>query len=182
MSNVIFVSLLLLLTLTTSYVLYFTKGHLVGKFVLVAALFVFASAIYYSFESYKGWPTEEKVISGQLVWAQVREPEAIYIWVNDDVKPPNNWFEENLRYVPPNRVVPRAYKLPFSKDTAKEYMDAINAIKNGDYVRIEYGVERDEYNAAGNGKRQLEGDTSSTIRIIELQDILKKNPDPLLEE
>lgn len=176
MSNMFFVVTLLILTLTISYVLFYARGRMFGKIAVLAVFFALSSGIYYAFDSYKGWPTDESVISGRLAWVEIVEPEAIYIWVYDDVKERNNIFEKYLNYVPPGRHVPHSYVLPYSDGSAEEYSNAKEELLRGSLVRIEpdSNEDRQEFRFDDRGGPKDESGYGPQLKIIPMEDFFNK--------
>lgn len=181
------VFLLIILAILYITQLYFNKSFTV-KLLTVTYLFFVASAMYFSLDTYKGWPTNEKVKEGILTFVIIDEPTevsegAIYIWVrNSEVK--FFWYQW-LGYSPKDE--PRSFVLPYTKQTAKKFREAKKNLEEGKFVLLEEGKEpenetasnKSEGEADGNGKNsnmnEYEDDYKVPhLKIIEPRDLLKK--------
>lgn len=105
-------------------------------------LFVVASLVYFSFETYKGWPTTEKAVSGEVISIYVveprgKEPGAIYFWIlsPDD----EDTFIEDLYTYEPKAMhnPPRAHYTPYTKQKAAKFREAQQALESGMIVMME---------------------------------------------
>lgn len=181
------VFLLIILAILYITQLYFNKNFLL-KLLTVTYLFFVASAMYFSLDTYKGWPTSEKVKEGVLVFVIVDEPTevsegAIYIWVRDsEVK--FFWYQW-IGYTPKDE--PRSFILPYTKQTAKTFREAKKKIEEGKFVLLEEESEpsnelngsESEGEADGNGKNGNMNDYDEDykvphLKIVEPEELLKK--------
>jgi hypothetical protein len=113
------------------------------KLILITYLFFVSSAIYFSFATYKGWPADDTVNKGTIVYGMVEEPTeiskgAIYLWVVPK-REELNWFQKIYTYYE-NTKAPRAYRLPYKDKLAGAVNRAIQQINEGMIVEID-GLE-----------------------------------------
>lgn len=115
----------------------------VRKCVVVVGLFVAASAVYFSFESYKGWPSDQRrPDTVTLLWVEIYEPKGsdpghIVIMVRSDstsIREESGIFD----YVPLYDA-PRLYEVPYDREAATFYSKAQEAIMGGNVVTLENG-------------------------------------------
>ncbi len=145
--------------------LYCIVGQLVLKAAAVGAYFFLASSVYFSVDSFKGWPSVETIREEvQVVWIDVDERDtvdesSIYVWTrkkpNDD---PRVWYDPRhaLEYFGELRE-PRAYRMPFTKEGAKFAKRAQRAIASGQKVMLE-GEPEAGSSVPGAGKKAVRGD------------------------
>lgn len=109
--------------------------------VLITYTFVVASLVYFSFETYKGWPSRDLVTKGNLISVYIVDPRGsekggIYFWVEEERE--LTWLENLYVYVPSDMdTPPRAHYLPYSKPAAKKFQQAQQALESGMTVKIE---------------------------------------------
>jgi hypothetical protein len=105
------------------------------KFLVVAYLAVLASAIYFTYEGVKGWPTDDTaVVKGILSSVVIVNPSdmsegAIYISLFPTL--PSEWYEYQY-----HRKAPRTFYIKYTNDRAAEFEKAKDALKEGKEVRI----------------------------------------------
>lgn len=160
------------------------------KVAIITSTFVVASLVYFSFETYKGWPTREEAKTGQIIAISIVEPRgripgAIYFWLVDDGAE-MTWREKLYTYKSDLPDAPRAFWIPYSKDAAKKFGEAQDALEQGMVVTVE-GQESDGKssngegtgtgNAAGEGKA---GD--SRIKDYEVPRLNIEPPDKILKK
>jgi hypothetical protein len=185
MSSVFLITYFLVFTFVASLALYFSKAHLL-KFLLVGLLFYITGAIYFSFESYKGWPTSEDFTKVQVMWTDSVQPSkkgaddgAIYVWgyeVNDERKD-IPWYT----YSPPVRA-PRAYVFPWTEEFEQKTKEAKEKIKGGSIVIMEeseQGVPGEEEGTEAKGGALSMGSAKEykppTLRIYAPQEAFSKD-------
>lgn len=129
------------------------KRSLVIRLSTITYAFIVASLVYFSFETYKGWPTTEDPIKGKLVSVHIvdprgRTPGAIYYWVTGDRD--LSALEELYTYEPDElESPPRAHYVPYSKKTADMFREAQQALEDGMTVQIESMGDPNEESASG---------------------------------
>ncbi len=105
------------------------------KFLVVAYLTVLASAIYFTYEGVKGWPTDDdRVVKGILSAVVIVNPSdksegAIYISLFPTV--PAEWYEYQY-----HREAPRTFYIKYTNDRAAAFEKAKQAMIEGKEVRI----------------------------------------------
>jgi hypothetical protein len=109
-------------------------------------IFVIASVVYFSFETYKGWATADRPTKGQLISVYIvdprgKNPGAIYFWVMS--RQELDLLEKLYTYVPGEQAMPRAHSLPYSKRAADKFREAQQALEDGMMVTLE-NMERVE--------------------------------------
>jgi hypothetical protein len=151
---------LLILTLLYVLQLYFSKSILV-KLVLITYMFVLSSLVYFSFETYKGWPTIQAAKTGYIVSVYMEEPTSeskggIYFWVVDDTANKLTLWQKLTHYQFYPQPAPRAYYLPHTDKNAKLFSEVKKQLDQGMIVQID-GTE-----TTSNGQ----GDESNTDSSI----------------
>lgn len=119
------------------------------KVLSLSILFVIASLTYFSFETYKGWPTKERVGKGYVLDIEVADPNpalnfpgAIYVYVLPEKKI-LNWYQRIITYQFDYDSAPRSYYIPYSKQSARKYSEAQKKLKDGYVVEIDGDKEGD---------------------------------------
>lgn len=143
--------------------LYYSKSFLLKIFV-ITIVFGLSSVIYFSFETYKGWPTDQKVADGILSGAMVIEPNesdpgAIYLWVVSEQKEAS-FIDSILTYRPKSAITPRAFQLPYSKKFANAVQNALEQMKKGYAVEISNIDEQNKGNGDSNNNGNGNGDNN----------------------
>ena len=116
-------------------------------------MFMISSGIYFSFDTYKGWPSKEKLEKGYLIYSITIEPSednkgGIFYWAMPE-ETDMGVIEKFLSYQF-EMIAPRAFYLPYSKKAADKFAEANEKIKQG-YV-VEVGGEESNENVDGEGK------------------------------
>lgn len=162
----------------------------VFKLVMISYTFVVASLVYFSFETYKGWPTVDRSEDGQVIAVAMIEPRgptpgAIYFWVMSTSREPS-WVEKLYTYESDLPDAPRAHYLPYSKEAADAFRQAEEALKKGLMVTIEGGSVSGKNNGKdtdGTGEAEGEAEEGDSkvdkydvprLKIVSPQDFLKK--------
>ena len=179
--------LYVLLAVLLSWSVIGIKGHWMIKGLFMAIAIWFSVTLYYSFHNFMGWPTEE-IINTQyshLIWFQIKEPSkvsnhpgAIYLWVREispteklegltlsQVSDPMVWFTY------PDETVPRAYKIPYTKEAHKKLREAAEGRKTG--VRTYVEVEKKKLRPDRLGQQKVEDIIK--FKLISPQDIIPKD-------
>ena len=146
---------------------------------MITFLFIISSWIYFSFDSYKGWPTRNAPkVGSEVLWVIIREPSnnikgSIFIWVKEKAElREKNLFEKLLTYYPEDYRTPRSYRLPFSKESQDEYSNALNKIKQG--YKIVIGDNKKEKIVKSN-IGEADGDFAAPpLKIISPEEELQK--------
>lgn len=145
--------------------LYYNKSFML-KLINVTVLVFISSAVYFTFETYKGWPTLEKLHDKARVFGIIIEPPvkgksdgAIYYWVVEKERVTTS-FERIFRYVPTMPNAPRSYHLPYSPEAEKKFAEAQQALQEGKVVLMDPNDQQSE----GGGKEgdQGNGDSKKT--------------------
>lgn len=180
------VQLLIIFALLYCAQLYFSK-NIILKVVVATYLFFVASAIYFSLESYKGWPSVEMAENGIITSIIIDEPVddsagAIYIWVRNtdtDIK----WYQW-VGYKPTK--APRAFVIPYTKETAKTFKEAKKSIEDGKVVLIQPNDDPvSDSDANGKNGKQPDGKSGNLgdtiedynvphLKIVGPEELLKK--------
>jgi hypothetical protein len=149
----------ILISFSILYVLQLMFNKFFLKLIVITYLFLISSGVYFSFDSYKGWPSKDKIEEGMLVISMTVEPSehdkgAIYLWVVPNDK--ELTFVEKFLTYNFGMVAPRSYYIPYSKKAASEFAEANEKIKQGYIVMIE--GEKSEEGGEGEGNQQREGE------------------------
>lgn len=175
----IFVIALVLFSLVYALQIYYQKLFFM-KVVAVTLLFVISSGVYFSFDSYKGWPSSSNPVEGsEVLNIVVVEPTensigAIYVLVNDKVVP-QSFLNRMLDYRPDTPKAPRSYYIPYSKPTGAEYSEAGKKLKKGFKVTIGDNEKKAETEGDGSGGGGDQKDYRvPSLKIISPQEVLAK--------
>ncbi len=133
-------------------ILYYVQGKMALKVSSVAVFFFIASSIYFSFNSYKGWPAETQFTGkAEVLWIDVAEgptdeESSIFVWLKSgDLKYKKEiakaWFDPRSALAYDPQGYPRAFRLPYTKEGAKFADKAKRAIKEGGKVTLEIKEE-----------------------------------------
>ena len=178
--------LYVLLMVSLTWTIIGINGRWVTKGLFMAIAIWFSVTLYYTFQNFMGWPSEESISTehSQLIWFQIKEPSkvtnhpgAIYLWVRElpdseklkglsltQLANPMVWFTY------PDETIPRAYKIPYTKKRHKELREAAEGRKKG--IRTYVEVKKKEITP---GKpRQLDVDDEIKFKMVNPQDILPK--------
>ena len=144
---------IILISFSILYVLQLIFNKFFLKLIVITYLFLISSGIYFSFDTYKGWPSREKIERGMLVMSLTIEPSetqkgAIYLWVIPEEK------ETGFLTYDFGMIAPRSYYIPYTKQSATKFAEANEKIKQGFLVMIE--GEGSEEEAEGEGSQQQE--------------------------
>lgn len=178
----------MLIVFSLLYVLQmFFSRNIFLKLVVVTYLFLASSAIYFSFDTYKGWPSHDKIQKGILVSVDILQPTdshdgAIYLWVYDE-KRDSSFVQEIFGYAPAVPA-PRAYVIPYSENAKGVFEDARKQIERGMTVEVtgekalSEGEEQDGEKTDENANASMSGSEkydAPSIRIIPPDEILRKD-------
>lgn len=179
------VIILLIFSLLFITYLYFPKSNVI-KLVVGTYLIIISSGIYFSFETYKGWPTIERGMSGIMVMSVVVEPTqdfegAIYIWVLPKEKEVH-WLKRIYSYTPSHGATPRVFQIPYSDKAASDFNQANDQIKEGYLIEIDdsgnpaEGGTEGKNQETGNGERggDQEGYDVPHLKLISPDTINRK--------
>ena len=179
--------LYVLLMILLSWSIIGIKGRWITKGLIIAIAIWFSVTLYYSFHNFMGWPTEETISTqySQVIWFQIKEPSkvsnhpgAIYLWVREisesekiegltlkQLSDPMVWFTY------PDETVPRAYKIPYTKEAHKKLREAAEGRKTG--VRTYVEVEKKKLRPDRLGQQKVEDIIK--FKLISPQDIIPKD-------
>jgi len=176
--------LYVLLMVLLSWSIIGIKGRWITKGLFMAIAIWFSVTLYYSFQNFMGWPSEETISTkySQLIWFQIKEPSkvsnhpgAIYLWVREmpesekiegltlkQLSDPMTWFTY------PDKTVPRAYKIPYTKKAHRKLREGAEGRKTG--VRTYVEIKKIRPDKSGN----QEVDDMIKFKLIKPQDIIPK--------
>lgn len=165
--------------------LYFNRNVFL-KILTVTYLFLISSAVYFSFETYKGWPTQQPIEKAYLVSVEIIQPSdtfkgAIYLWVYDEERD-MNILQSIFGYS--DKKAPRSYTIPYSQKANADFSEAKKKLEEGMVVELngekKKGTNSDE---AKDGESDKQGNASSSY--VEDYDVPKINiipPDQILRK
>lgn len=141
--------------------LFFNRSLLL-KVIVVTYLFFISSAIYFSFETYKGWPSSEKVTKGYLVATLVVEPTkqtegAIYAWIIEKDRP-KSFIDKIFGFTYNSVSAPRSYKFEYTHKRASNFNHANKQIKEGNIVMVDGDGESGEGSSDKADKKGANGE------------------------
>lgn len=165
--------------------LYFNRNVFL-KIITVTYLFLISSALYFSFETYKGWPTQQTIKKAYLVSVEIIQPSkefpgAIYLWVYDQPEENTNSILNVFSYSDKN--APRAYYLPFTQGASDNFTEAKKQIENGMVVELNGEAKQPVEGEEQEGGENADGNRSDSdvddykvpsIKIISPSEILRK--------
>ena len=176
--------LYVLLMVLLSWSIIGIKGRWITKGLFMAIAIWFSITLYYSFQNFMGWPSEETISTqySQLIWFQIKEPSkvsnhpgAIYLWVREipesekiegltlkQLSNPMVWFTY------PDETVPRAYKIPYTKKAHRKLREAADGRKTG--IRAYVEIKKKEKTS-----NQQEVEDIIEFKLINPQDIIPKD-------
>lgn len=111
MSNIILLTILTILILFSIFVLYKnTLRKFWIRLLLVATIFLLSSLVFFSFESYKGWATNELPLSGYVHSVFMPNENEIYaLMVPEEIE---ESFWNYIKYGYNDGSTPKLYKIP----------------------------------------------------------------------
>jgi len=163
----------LFITLVVAYLLMRAEGAKFIKVVLIAIMFYVSSAIWFSFETYQGWPTNDRpnddaVILAVTIFDKTNlEPGAIYVMAIPCVGAVDTCEEYKtddgiitklspykiFGYVPTAKNTPRLYRFPYTTENRKAFSEARENLSKGGRSTI-----KGEGKGKGKGKGAAPGD------------------------
>lgn len=163
MTGAYLVASLIAFSLLYAAQLYLNRNFIM-KIINVTVLVFISSAVYFTFETYKGWPTFEPQHSKARLLAVVIEPPVrgeheggIYYWVIEKKREPS-FFNKIFRYDPELPGSPRSYFLPYSEEAEKRFSEAQANMDRGNIVFVDPAGEQNGDQGKGQGKSKGEGD------------------------
>ena len=179
--------LYVLLMVLLSWSIIGIKGRWITKGLFMAIAIWFSITLYYSFQNFMGWPTEETISTqySQLIWFQIKEPSkvsnhpgAIYLWVREipdsekiegltlkQLSNPMVWFTY------PDETVPRAYKIPYTKEAHRKLREAAEGRKKG--IRTYVEIEKKKLRTTRRGRKKV--NDRIKFKLISPRDIIPKD-------
>ena len=122
--------------------LHFNRSFLL-KLVNITVLIFLSSAVYFTFETYKGWPTvEEQTARARVFSVVIITPEqgvhdgGIYYWALEN-NPEPTLVEKIFRYHTNMPLAPRSYFVKYTPQTEQVFSRARNALQEGSMVFID---------------------------------------------
>lgn len=115
-----------------------SKGYWWLKFITIAFVMYFGIALWYSIDSYLGWPSRDDMPPKYMIyWAHIQEPDkksdddgAIFFWVRELETSEQTAYLHVLDYQA-NKKDPRVYRIPYSREAHKQVQQMIDGIKKG---------------------------------------------------
>ncbi len=182
MTGITLVLILLAFSSLFTIQLFFDKWQL--KLATITFLFVISSGVYFSFETYKGWPTNEKVDSGYLLSSLIINPSAvdpgsIYFWVVGKEEPKLTYVQSIFTYTFEFLNSPRSYRIPYSEEAAEKFAMAQQKLLEGYIVEMGPGASEGQEGAEeGDGKIKGFGDKEDYevphLEIISPEQLMRK--------
>jgi len=146
------------------------RGWWLCKLPVIAGTLYFAAVVWYSVDSYLGWPSQHHPPRKfQLHWAMVDEPMkgeeeqgGIYLWLTkmrheDDQKAVKSW-EPYVSWLGYEQVKsPRVYRVPYNRELHKQMAKAQSMLKKGQKVIGEFAPGKQGKFGDGKGKGKGKG-------------------------
>lgn len=175
---------LLIFSIVYALQLYFNKSIWL-KVLAITILFIISSMAYFSFDTYKGWPTSEKLSKGLIYDIEISQPSkdfpgAIYVWAVPADKKELTYFEKIVTYVYEFNNAPRAYYFPYTKKSSKLFGDAQKKLKEGFVVTVEGEAGEGEGVEKGKGKDKPQN--SGDAHDYEVPSLVIQSPDNMIRK
>lgn len=129
MSNIFLTSYLTILVVFVAWMLISVKDKIFQKIIVLTALTFVTLFVSISFESYKGWPSNDLPSNARIISISIIPGSAIYAWMYPypEDKIPTYW--DKLVYHEDGK--PRVYEIDYSPGKEKEWMEASNKLSKG---------------------------------------------------
>lgn len=139
----------------------YSSKSLYLKLLSATIAFFISSSIYFTFDSYKGWPSDSLATKGRLVFAKIDPPYkedkgAIYLLLQHDQEE-SSVFYKIFHY---QLKSPRLHQLPFTVKLEGMVKNAMQKMQEGYIVELEPGVDDDSTEEEGKSKK---GSTTEEI-------------------
>jgi len=152
---------LILFSVIFALQMYFNKSVWL-KVASITILFIISSLAYFSFDTYKGWPSDERIPKSVIYDIEIIQPSrnfpgAIYVWAVPESKE-LTFLEKMVVYNYERRGAPRSYYVPFTKSTAKAFGDAQRKLKQGFVVTVDETADSGGGDSGNKGRKGPEKD------------------------
>lgn len=197
----------LFVTLLIAYLLFKAEGSNALKVVILLVLFYASSAVWFSFDSYKGWPTEasprdDAIILSVAIFDKTNtSPGSIYVTAipcTGDVSECETYAEDDglmtklspyrvFGYAPKARNTPRIYEFPYTEENRKAFSEARENVSNGGRSTIKGAGKKGQGKGGQHGKEETEGgmmggDGQENAGIDDAPQIINEGPQDLLRK
>lgn len=183
------VAYFLIITLLMVYLLMRTEGANAIKVAVIGALFYVSSAVWFSFDSYRGWPTDRRpdrdlVLLSVIIFEETRStPGAIYAvgipcatdrtlcdkYTEDDGLLARLSPYKAFGYTPKARNTPRTYEFEYTEENREAFAQAQANIEKGGRSTLRIGERRDD-EEGGEGGREGDGQTADPGAGVQVGD------------
>lgn len=191
MTGIYLVAGLVALALLLSFNMLFRSVAL--KVAIITYTFVISSLVYFSLETYKGWPTVQRADVGQIIAVSIVEPRGqrpggIYFWAVE-LEDEYDWIEKIYTYKTDLPEAPRGFWIPYSKDAAKKFKEAQEALMEGKVVLIEGDEQTSGDGQGDNAEADKEGKArgekragDSNVEDYDVPQLRIESPENLLKK
>lgn len=142
MTGAYLVAALIIFSLMYAVQLYYNKS-LFLKLVNITVIVFISSAVYFTFETYKGWPTIEPIRERSRVYAVIITPPVegvhkggIYYLAKEKNKKEPTILEKVFRYMSPLPNSPRIYYTEYTEQEERLFSRVQEALEQGNVVYI----------------------------------------------
>lgn len=154
--NAYIITVGILFALSFAFMIYYSKVFWL-KLSTVTLLFILVNMIYFGFDSLKGWPSNDKITKGQLVYVEIVEPTetydgAIYLYVRLEPEE-ETWYSKYINFKYWDEYAPRSYFMPYTEKTSKTMREAKEAMEKGFIVEVE-GESADTQGGEGEAAKE----------------------------
>lgn len=159
-----------------------TRGRIFIKAMLIPATVWYGLVLFYSVPNLMGWPSSQSIPDNSQVLAiQIKEPNskyhdsgAIYLWISTRPMPkstaqtPTTWLNPKTIFTYDSTTDPRAYKLPYSRNTHKAIMQAQRQMDGirGAQMRIKSRISKHGSLSNEESKSPLEFEIINPIKLL----------------
>lgn len=172
MTGAYLVITLIIFSLLYAVQLYYNKSLLL-KLINLTVVVAISSAVYFTFETYKGWPTiEQQSQKARVIAVTLIAPQegthggAIYYWALEKPVEPT-FIQKFLRYQTSMPYAPRAFYVEYTPQREQLFSKMKNALEEGNLVfmdppkKKQEKKSKDSENKEGGGKEGEAGEDTS---------------------
>lgn len=178
-------AMLIVLAVSLSWIIASIQNNtktFVLKGILISLMLYMSLCIFFSFENVKGWPSSDILPQRFALQAFVIEepskfhktPGAIYLWVIPETN--SNTCPPGLICVRSNSPgTPRAYAIPYSKESHEQMLSVSEKLQNGDMIIVEKKKKGDQNDRRGGGGQSPDAEEFEFYDLPDFMEELRKD-------